>query len=285
MKKILVATDFSPRSDRAIRRGVLLAKDFGASLTLLHVVDNDQPDRIVQAKREAATALLSEQAASLSQIDGISCDYSVFMDAPFAGIQQAVKTAAPDVLLIGPHRRQALRDIFVGTTAERTIRSKSAPVLMANGVPASGYRHALVAVDFSDCSRDAMRAVVALGLKARLAISVIHVLDNPAAGPMSKAPLTEAEARDYVMAEEKRAAGELTALVFDAGLAPAKELVRLNDRSAADIVCATAKEIGADLIVVGTHGRSGLSKLMLGSVAQEILSCAEVDVLAVPPRA
>lgn len=285
MKKILVATDFSTRSDRAVRRGVFLAKDFGASLTLLHVVDNDQPDRIVQAERMAATALLSEQAASLNQIDKVACDYSILLNDPFAGILHAVETMAPDLLLLGPHRRQTLRDIFVGTTAERTIRANPTPVLMANGVPAGVYRHVLIAVDFSECSRDAIRAILDLGLKAKAAVSVVHALDIPVAGAMKRAPLMQTQMRDYLSDEQSRAAGDLAALVSDLGLSPVKELVRLNDTSAADVVCSTAKQIGADLVVVGTHGRGGLSKVMLGSVAQDILAKSDVDVLAIPPRA
>ena len=60
MQRILVATDFSTRSDRALRRGTLLAKQFGCDVTLVHVIDDDQPLRTVEAERREATALLDE---------------------------------------------------------------------------------------------------------------------------------------------------------------------------------------------------------------------------------
>jgi nucleotide-binding universal stress UspA family protein len=77
MKKILVATDFSTRSDRAIRRAILLAKKFEAAVSLIHVVDDDRPTRIVDAERESASMLLSEQARSLRELDGVDCTGSV----------------------------------------------------------------------------------------------------------------------------------------------------------------------------------------------------------------
>ena len=74
VKTILVATDSSSRSDRAVRRATLLAKELGASLSLVHVVDDDQPGRIVDAEREAAAAVLHDQARSLREIDGVDCE-------------------------------------------------------------------------------------------------------------------------------------------------------------------------------------------------------------------
>jgi len=62
MKKILLATDFSERSVRALRRATLLARRFAASLVIIHVVDDDQPRRIVGGERDAASALLGRPA-------------------------------------------------------------------------------------------------------------------------------------------------------------------------------------------------------------------------------
>lgn len=58
MKRIVVATDFSPRSDRAIRRATLLAKQFSAHLTLLHIIDEQRSERLVEAEREVASQIL-----------------------------------------------------------------------------------------------------------------------------------------------------------------------------------------------------------------------------------
>ena len=283
MKRILVATDFSERSDRAVRRATLLAKTSGASLSVGHVIDDDQPRRILRAEQQAAEAVLAEQTRSLREIDGLECASRIVLGDPFEGITAAVREDDADLLVIGPHRRQVLRDVFVGTTAERTIRASDRPVLMANGIPAGPHRHILVAVDLSGCSGDAVRAVQNLGLEAKAAVSVVHIFDAPAAGLMVRASSTEDEIQDYLADEEERASGELAAFLQDLDLKPMQRFLKHNESSIAYTICAAAREVSADLIVVGTHGRTGIVKTLLGSVAAETLRSSDRDVMAVPP--
>lgn len=282
--KILVGTDFSTRSDRAIRRATLLARKLGADLTILHAVDDDRPRRIVASEREAAAALLDEQARSLHEVDGVECTSRIVLGRPFESIVKATEDPVFDLLVIGPHRGAALKDIFVGTTAERTIRASRLPVLMTNGVPAGFYRHILVAVDLSECSGDAVRAVVALGLAKHAAVSVVHVFDAPGTALLKRAMMDEDEVRDYVATEEARAAGELAAFLSGLEISPARRILKLDENATAAAICTAAREIGADLIVAGTRGRTGMTKLLLGSVAEELLRISDCDVLAVPPR-
>ena len=179
MKSIMVATDFSERSDRAMRRATLLARQSGAELSLVHVVDNDQPRRIVDSERDVAEQLLREQAFTLRDVDGVNCGARVVLADPFAGIIQAANDGVPDLLVVGPHRRQALRDIFLGTTAERTIRSVARPVLMANAPPVGPYRHVLLATDLSEESRYVANVVTGLDLAPQARMSVLYVFDAP----------------------------------------------------------------------------------------------------------
>ena len=141
MNNILVATDFSERSDRALRRASLLARQRNARLTLLHVVDDDQPQTIVKAEQQEAAALLEQTAATLQQHDALQCQTRLVLGSPFAGITSVAASIKPDLLVIGSHRRQILREVFVGTTAERTIRTAVCPVLMVNASPTTNYQH------------------------------------------------------------------------------------------------------------------------------------------------
>jgi nucleotide-binding universal stress UspA family protein len=284
MKRILVATDFSARSDRAIRRATLLAKQFDVPLTLVHVVDDDQPKRIVEAQQNAALSLLRELAQTLHDVDGVVCDPQVVRGDAFAGIVAAGEQAGADLHIIGAHRRQLLRDVFVGTTAERAIRTSPRPTLMANAVPAGPYRHILVAVDFSRSCRDAVRTLRELGIAAKTAVSVIHVFETPARSLMSRASLGPEEIKDYIDEEQQHSAREMEAFLREVELSPIRTILKPNDTTIGLTVCNGAREIGADLVVAGTHGRSGILKLLMGSVAEEVLLKSEVDVLAVPPR-
>jgi len=285
MKRILVATDFSTRSDRAIRRATLLARTFAATLTLVHVVDDDQPPRRARAERRSASALLTKLAGTLREVDGVTSDIDVPMGDAFEGILTAANRLNPDLIVIGAHRRHILRDVFVGTTAERTIRASRRPVLMANAVPAAPYRNVLVAVDFSEFSGEAVRAVARLGLEKHGAVSVLHVFDAPAAGPILRASLTNAEIAEYQAEAEGRAAVELAAFLREVKFAPGRRVLTLGQGPTADSIRSAAAEAAADLIVVGTHGRTGAAKLLLGSVTEELLRNANCDVMAVPPAA
>lgn len=284
MKRILVATDFSARSDRAIRRATFLARAHGSSITLLHVIDDDQPKRILRAERKVASALIADQARSLREIDGLKCDYRLELGTSSEGIAKAVEALDCDLLVLGAHRHRALKDVFVGTTAERTIRACRRPVLMANGPPTAAYRHVLVAVDFSDCSADAVGALRNLGLDRQATVSVVHVTDPPGASLLPRASLPENQVEEYLLDEEERAGGELAAFLDRLDFSPASRIVRRTAGSVARSIGMAAQDVSADLVVLGTHGRTGIARFLLGSVAEELLRTGESDVLAVPPR-
>lgn len=285
MKTILLATDFSERSDRAFRRASLLARQVGATLVVVHVVDDDQPRRILDSDREAAAGLLEDLRATVRRVDGIACETRLVLADPFAGIAQAAAESAADLLVIGPHRRQALRDVFVGTTAERTIRSVTTPVLMVNAPPVAPYAHVMLTTDLSDGAAAAARAATRLGIAGEARRSILHVVDAPVGHLVlggNVAPEGRAAYRDDARSE---AARELAAFVEATGLGTLRQSPRLSDAAPADAILEAAREEAADLVVVGTHGRSGLAKLFLGSVAEAVLRKADRDVLAVPPAA
>lgn len=282
MEGILVATDFSTRSDRAIRRASLLARRAGAVLTLAHVVDDDQPQRRVDAERGTAMALLNEYAASIRDIEGVTCNPRVVSgDASQAIVDTTVEVRA-GLTVIGAHRRRLPRDIFLGTTAERTIRTSRVPVLMVRAVPAQEYRRILVGVDLSDNSAQALHVTERLRLGGGLETTVLHVFDAPGIALMMRPSVSKDDLTAYLAREGNAAKEQLDRFLADQRSAPTLRLVRPQKSSTAGVLLDTAGETSADLIIVGTHGRTGIAKLLLGSVAEEILRDSEIDVLTVP---
>jgi len=284
MRRILVATDLSARSDRAIRRATMLARKIEASLHLVHVVDDDKPKRIVEYERDAASAVLHDQARSLREFDGLECTVRVVLGSVADELVKSTQETAADLVIMGAHRHRALQDVFIGTTAERTIRSSRKPLLVANGVPANLYRHVLAAVDFSECSADALLAIATLGLDPDVTISVLHVFEAPARKHMSLASASNQDMRHYIAGEEAKAGRELAAFVQATVAFPARRLVKLKETTVPHAISCAAEEISADLIAVGTHGRTGIANFLLGSIAQGVLHAAEQDVLTVPAR-
>jgi len=283
MKKIMLATDFSERSDRALRRATLLARQFGGTLSIVHVVDDDQPRRIVDSERNVASELLRELHNTLQKVDGISSKTRVMLADPFAGIARAAEEEAPDLLVIGSHRRQALRDVFVGTTAERTIRSVDCPVLMVNAPPVGSYRHVMLTTDMSEGAENAVRACVALGLVSQADVSFLYVYDAPATRLAMSHTVATDDREAYREEQRQEAAKILARFVKRTGMRSSRQLVRFGLRTTADEILEATREEEANLIVLGTEGRSGVAKFFLGSVAESVLRSADRDVLAVPP--
>lgn len=285
MARIMLATDFSERSDRALRRAVILARVFGAALELVHVVDDDRPRRIVDREADEARLLLAELAGSLKGLDGVSCHTQVLLDDPFAGIAKAAAELSPDLLVIGPHRRQILRGVFVGTTAERCIRAASCPVLMVNGVPAGRWRHMLLTTDLSENSGKALKRFAALGFGAGARSSVLSVFDAPALHLAMSSTLGKEGQEDYLEDERVEASQRLSAFMAQLAMGQTEQIVRHEQTTVANEILKAADELRADLIVVSTQGKGAAARLVLGSVAQQVLRDAVTDVLAVPPVA
>src|SRR5688572_16149575 len=156
--QILAATDFSARSRRALRKAGLLAEARGAELTVVHVVDDDQPQDLIEIESREAERTLAGHIGAMPERHAARCRPMVVAGNPFDGILRSAASIGADLIVMGAHRKQFLRDIFVGTTIERVIRTGPYPVLMVND-EASGpgsYRNAVAAIDFSEPSANAV---------------------------------------------------------------------------------------------------------------------------------
>lgn len=282
MQSILVATDFSERSNRAVRRAALLAKTAQCRLHLLHVVDDDRPYRLQEIEQQAALLLLRETAARILEDEGIEAEPLVREGAPFATVTDTASEIGADLIAIGTPRRQLLQDVFIGTTAERIVRKSAVPVLMISKEPDKPYHHMLVAVDLSEASAQAARTAVKLGLDRHMAVSLLYLFEAEATGLMIRSATPMAEIRKYQDQEATKASDALRRFLKQTGLASVDPIVRQIDAPVAQSICLTAEELNADLIVVGTAGKSGIPRLLLGSVAEGVLRLADRDVLAVP---
>ena len=124
--QILAATDFSTRSNRALRQAGLLAQPGNAQLHIVHVVDDDQPDELVRMEKREAERVLSEQTGSMPELMNVQTRLMVVTGDPFDGILRAAADVNADLIVMGSHRKQLL-DIIVGTTIERVIRKGHFP--------------------------------------------------------------------------------------------------------------------------------------------------------------
>jgi universal stress protein E len=129
LKSLLVASDLSKRSAVAVERAVQLSGLAQAQLTVLHVVEDDLLGHVMRDEIKTVERSLGDQVAQLAQ--QIDCRIKVAAGHAFHVIGEEARSVEADLLIMGAHRRQFLRDIFTGTTIERVTRSAGCPVLMA----------------------------------------------------------------------------------------------------------------------------------------------------------
>lgn len=281
MRMIIHATDFSERSYLALRRAALLARETGAMLRLIHVVDDDRPRRLVDRDVDAARMEMDELARSLDGPGGGGCQTEILRGDPFEAIVSATEGFRSDLLVIGAHRRRPLRDGFLGTTAERVVRSCPCAVLVVKALPTGPYRTQLATTDLGKTSIKTLRRIRSLDLPADRRL-LLHVFD--AAGLRRAGALGGVPDERYVQRERDRVLDALSAVMRRMGGAPFEVEARQEHLPVAHEIIAAAEEHRADLVAVSSHARGGFVRLVLGSVAGEVLRHAPMDVLVVPPE-
>lgn len=281
--RILATTDFSTRSHRASRRAGLLAQTRGAELALVHVVDDDHPKDLVEIERREAERILAEQIGAMSELRDAKCRPMVVAGDPFDGILRTAESIKADLIVMGAHRKQLLRDIFVGTTIERVIRTGRYPVLMVNNEVKQTYEKPVAAVDMSEPSANAIRAARSAGLIGDMSITLIHAFLPLGKSKMSVAGIDRAVIDEYVASERQRAVDELIAFLAANELGVPEFSLRVEEGGTFEVISQAVEEKRHDLLIVGTHGRSWLLRVLLGSVTEEALRCLDIDILAVPP--
>ena len=277
MKKILVATDLSARSDRALQRALALAHERQAEVEVLHVVDDDWPRKMVDEHEAIARRSLADQIAAAPSSKEIRVSTSIIRGEDYADILKRSEEARADLIVLGIHRH-SMRDLFRGTTAERVIRFGRIPVLLVRDAVAKSYRRVLVGVDMSVHSSRAL--VVAAELVPAGEFQLVHATHAPFRGFLGRDTIEE------LVRSEQRAFGfmiekEIKELAERFGpAAPHCETV-VKEGMVREILREQIAEFKPDLVAIGTHGRTGIANIMLGSVAEDLLADAPVDVLAV----
>jgi nucleotide-binding universal stress UspA family protein len=275
MKRLLVATDLLPRSDLALTRAWRLTQQHGAELRVCHVVDDALPAHLADAQKVAAETILKERIRALAGEGSSSVSAAVVAGKPFAEILREAIAWPAEMIVLGVHRGGA-DGMFRGSTAERVIREGHHPVLVVRRAAAADYRQAVVGVDFSVHALWAARTGFRLAPQANF--HLVHSYVAPTAAFFTS--YVRGQARDLHVQEMNRMIeDELAAF-----------LARLGDRlqahkrfvvegSASEVLLDLAGEVQADLLVAGTHGRTGIAHALLGSVAEDLLLQAHCDVL------
>jgi nucleotide-binding universal stress UspA family protein len=291
-RSLLVPIDLSPASDRVVGRAVSLPVAPGGTVTLLHVVPRSLSIRARrQAEKDARAALAAEALhASERLLPDVSVRHTVGVGAPAAEIAGHASRLKVDLIVMGRGAGRPLRDSFLGSTAERVIRQGLMPVLVTR-LPARGpYRRPTLGLDL-DAAADAVLAMLFRVIPPpRPRVAIVHAHDAPYLGRVY-ARLSDDEREGQEDRYRQKALVQIAQLVARAmhaqkrgpdERADLKAYVSYGDPR--PTIKAAVRKIGTDLLLLGTHGYSGVAKAVLGTVAGDVLRDVRCDVLVVPPR-
>ena len=289
VRSILVATDLSDDSDLIVRTADRLAEHQRADLHLLNAMDLDSPrdtdqasDITFNSRIESCKRALAEQIGRTVPRAVEVGSQEVMIYAPEKAIVERAATVSADLLVLGPHRRRAIGDAFVGSTADHVIRHAQAPCLVLRGELPVPVRRVAVPVDLAETTAVTLDAALAwtdaLGRDgAAPELRVLHVVPYP--GPTQEdLDRAEGEARRRMRAAIADAAQRASGIES----VDVREEV-LWESVPADAIMDYAEREKPDLLVLGTHGRGGFGRAFIGSVASSIVRAARCSVLLVPP--
>lgn len=286
-KRILLATDLSPRCDRALDRAVSLAEQWQAKLTILHTLEDPDRDMLDPNGRPPSWRRPPEPAGfarrQLIADVGVAAEKATILIEEGDPVEVISRIAAKedcDLIVTGIARNELFGRVGLGRTVNRLLRRSRAPLLIVKKRSRRPYRHTVVATDFSDSSRHALEA--AAHIFPRQELTIFHAYDAPLSGMMPDSALYQSRYRKVVEQDcdaflqgmKKPDSGwQLPHVLIEPG-APG-HLLREYVRD---------KEV--DLVVLGTHGRSAVFEIFLGSVAKQIMDEVSCDTLVIrEPRA
>lgn len=274
--RILVATDLTASADRALDRAAMLARDSGAAVRLLHVVDSRLlPDAHVREKLREAERQLEQDAREVG-FESREVSLKVASgDADKTVVAMAEEMQA-DLIVLGVSRDATLRGAFRGTMTDLVVRRAHCPVLVVKARARRPYARVAVAVDLAEPSRRALDLALSLFGEARF--TILHADETaPAARGKNAAQAPVSSERRHQI-EDMVAARFAAAGAAGPGSPGGPDLLVAGGR-AVTVLQEQVAELEPDLVVLGTHGRSGASSLFLGSVAETLLEILPRDVL------
>jgi len=287
---ILVPTDGSQGAEVAARHGRTLAAAFDSRVHLLSVVDERSYssdladlDPAIGDQREMLEQQAIERVADIEDLasdSSITCHTAVEHGVPHEAILSHVTDHDIDLVSMGSHGRTGLERLLLGSVTERVVRTSDVPVLTSRLAPVdeSGYDQILIPTDGSEAATAAIDHAVAIAEQYDATIHALSVVDSSALSggydvgtgiPDVLASLEEGSEQAVAAVEERCTDRDVDVVTNVAEGSPYRVIQQYID------------DEGISLVAMGTHGRTGLERYLLGSMTERVIRTSDVPVLTV----
>jgi len=277
MNTIIVATDFSDQAATALDQAIAIARRTGAEIYLVNALEEGMRDHYQEVQ-----ILLSEQQSLCTRAD-VRASKRIVIGYPDTGLVGFAEEVDADLIVLGTHGRTGFQRFLMGSVAERVVRMSGTNVMVAR--PRShgldGYNHILVPTDFSDAAEQALAAATQLVAKGGV-IELFHCWQLPGAVTGYWGPAADQSAVLDPLRRELRETAEAqgTKLIDRYGRGAKVIATEIEDAPSHGIRKRLESD-SYDLVVMGSHGRRGFRRWMLGSVAETTVRYAPCSVVVV----
>mgnify|MGYP000250465852 CR=1 FL=1 len=289
---ILIPTDGSEHAELAARHGLGLAERFDATVHVVGVVDvaaaagpfnaGGVDSAFVDRLREEAESAVTG-VEELSDAD-VTLQSGVVRGEPGDAIVEYIEDEGIDVVAMGTRGRRGLRRFVTGSVTEHVVRRAHVPVVTVRATdlaPVVDYEQVLVTTDGSEHAEAAVDHAVAVADAYDATLHVLSVVDisSVAAGPTAGPPM---DLLDQFREQGVEATDRIAERARDAGV---EVVTEVREGFPGPGLLDYADEAEIDLIAMGTHGRTGVDRLLLGSTTERTIRRAKVPVMSVHPEA
>lgn len=292
LQSIVVGSSLSPQSDAVVASALSFSRLVGARLEVIHAYVPPMPyigdpfpvawasDELLADHEAALERALAAQSQRIGAGPGEIAGFLLTPSPPALALEEAAKKFDAGLIVVGPAESGSrLARRLLGSTSDRLLRHSCRPILLARGAFREAPRRVLLPIDFSRPSMDALawgaELLRAFGVELWPTVEALFVLSP--FPEQTELQFTSAQVERLALDELERAlcklksAGSIGRRIRTGK--PSEEILsELHDRE-------------VDLVILGTHGRSGLERFMLGSVASDITRDARCSVIIVPPAA
>jgi universal stress protein E len=285
----IASDDLEPASQAALTQAVELAQSSGARLTLcsvlelseqsFHLIDVDKAN-LHRTVEDAAHADLNKLAGKL-RADGLTVDVLVRVGRSAVELTNQALSGRHDLVVVGTRKRGSTARMLFGSTSNKLIRTCPVPLWIAKPGEVRELREVLVASDFSDASLSALRAGVTAAAALNAKLFVVHSLEFPFEAYMRTAGVTEQQVAEYRQKLHAEARQNLQQHLHQTDYRTVQAGVKIDviEGQPDDVIPKFIDDNEVDLMVIASHGRSGISAMLLGNTAERILPHAHCSVL------
>lgn len=290
LNHILIASDFSKHANYALQKAIDLAKQHGAMLYFVHVLNQSwmANQTLVPVKDTQLEQLNAKQESEEKLLDllghfSLNQPYhvSVLTGRTSDEILRHAHKNHCELIVVGAHGRYYINDYVFGTTSADIVRQGDTPVLLIKKEPNFSYKRIVIATDFSDASKEAIEFTFNSFPDAQF--QLLHIVDIYYKQFLDDNTFRQ-ESPDK-NSKTKDLWHKLDDFLKTCRVDPNQFDIKIIGGYTADAIIMQSEKWQADLLAFGTQGHSKLHYFLLGSVAKRLVQLSNIDMLAVPPAA